>query len=52
MIHSLAKPNAPETVPTFKLVSFADLIAKLRVNPISTSVIEFNGSNHFDPWLK
>ena len=52
LLHSIAKPNAPETVlPTFKLVPFADLIETLRTNPISCSVIEFNGSNHFDPWL-
>ena len=51
LIHSTAKPNAPETVPTFKLVPFADLVETLRTNPISCSVIEFNGSNHFDPWL-
>ena len=30
---------------------FADLIETLRANPISCSVIEWNGSNHFDPWL-
>ena len=51
LIHSIAKPNAPETVPTFKLVPFADLIEMLRTNPICCSVVEFNGSNHFDPWL-
>jgi hypothetical protein len=51
LIHSVAKPNAPETVPTFKLVPFADLVETLRTNPISCSVVEFNGSNHFDPWL-
>ena len=46
LIHSTAKPNAPETVPTFKLVPFADLVETLRTNPISCSVIEFNGSSH------
>ena len=51
LVHSTAKPNALETVPTFKFVPFADLIETLRANPISCSVIEWNGSNHFDPWL-
>ena len=31
-----------ETVPTFKLVPFADLIEMLRTNPICCSVVEFN----------
>ena len=48
LLHSIAKPNAPETVPTFKFVAFANLVGHLRTNPISCSVVEFNGSNHFD----
>ena len=51
LLHSVAKPGAPETIPTFKLVPVADLIETLRANPISCSVLEFNGSNHFDPWI-
>ena len=51
LLHSIAKPHAPETIPTFRLVHFADLIEALRCNPIAISVIEWNGSNHFDPWI-
>ena len=51
LLHSVAKPNAPETVPTFKFVPFADLVEMLRTDPICCSVVEWNGSNHFDPWL-
>lgn len=51
LIHSIAKPNAPETVPTYKLKPLADLVEQLRAEPKSCSVIEFDGINHFDPWL-
>ena len=51
LLHSVAKPGAPETIPTFKLVPIADLIETLRANPTSHSVLEFNGTNHFDPWI-
>jgi len=51
LLHSDAKPGAPETIPTFKPVPVADLIETLRANPTSHSVLEFNGSNHFDPWI-
>ena len=34
-----------------KLVPIAELVEQLRANPLACSVIEFNGSNHFDPWL-
>ena len=49
LVHSDAKPGAPETIPTFKLVDIADLVEMLRVQPTSHSLLEFNGSNHFDP---
>ena len=29
----------------------ADLMETLRADPISHSVIEFNGVHHFDPWI-
>ena len=51
LLHSVAKLGAPETIPTFKLVPIADLIETLRANPTSHSVLEFNGTNHFDPWI-
>ena len=50
LIHTVAKPNAPETIPTFKLMPIADLLETLRTSPASCSVVEYNGSNHFDPW--
>ena len=48
-IHTVAKPNAPETIPTFKLMLIADLLETLRTSPTSYSVIEYNGSNHASP---
>ena len=51
LLHSVAKPGAPETIPTFELVPVADLIETLRAKPTSHSVLEFNGTNHFDPWI-
>ena len=45
------KPGAPATIPTFNLVSMADLMKTLRADPTSHSVIEFNDVNHFDPWI-
>eukprot|EP00966_Prymnesium_polylepis_P286775 6624029-Prymnesium_polylepis.1 len=29
----------------------AKLIQKLHDNPVAFSVIEYNGSNHFNPWI-
>ena len=43
--------GSPETVPTLKLVPIAELVEQLRANPLACSVVEYNGSNHFDPWL-
>ena len=51
LLHSVAKGGAPETIPTFVPVPVAELIETLRTNPISHSVLEFNGYNHFDPWI-
>ena len=51
LLHSDAKPGSPESIPTYKLVPIAELIETLRANPTSHSVVEFNGSNHFDPWI-
>ena len=48
LLHSEAKPNAPETVPTFKFVPISDLLETLRSRPASCSVLEYNGSNHFN----
>ena len=50
LLHTLSRPDLPETVPTYKLVPIAELLETLRINPTSCSVVEFNGSNHFDPW--
>ena len=49
--HSIPTPNAPETVPSWFIVPFDELIATLKADPKSCSLIEFNGTNHFDPWL-
>ena len=49
LVHSDPKPGAPATIPTFNLVSMADLMKALRADPTSHSVIEFNDVNHFDP---
>ena len=51
LLHSVAKPGAPETIPTFTSVPVADLIETLRANPASHSVLEYNGSDHFTPWI-
>ena len=51
LVHSEARPGAPETVPTFTLMPIATLIQKLRDNPVAYSVVEHNGSNHFQPWI-
>eukprot|EP00966_Prymnesium_polylepis_P027201 629036-Prymnesium_polylepis.1 len=51
LIHSEAKHGAPETIPTFTLLSLSEPIGKLRANPVAFSVVEYNGSNHFNPWI-
>ena len=51
LIHSVEMPGAPETVPSYELLPIADLLAKLQSSPTGYSLVEFNGSNHFNPWL-
>ena len=51
LIHSVERPGAPETVPSYELLPIADLLAKLQSSPTGYSMVEFNGSNHFNPWL-
>ena len=51
LLRSDATPSSPETIPTFVSVPFSDLLAALRSNPKGMSVIEYNGTNHFSPWL-
>jgi hypothetical protein len=51
LIHSVAKPGSPETIPTFKLMPIATLIENLRANPVAFSVVEYNGVSHYNPWL-
>ena len=59
--HTPAKPHAPETVPTYEVLPTSDLLTKLNeiMSTLSglpadksvLTVIEYNGINHFDPWL-
>ena len=51
LIHSVERPGAPETVPSYELLPIADLLAKLQSSPTGYSMVEFNGSNHFNPRL-
>ena len=51
LIHSVEMPGAPETVPSYGMLPIADLLAKLQSSPTGYSLVEFNGSNHFNPWL-
>eukprot|EP00966_Prymnesium_polylepis_P292426 6753506-Prymnesium_polylepis.1 len=51
LVHTVAKPGAPETIPTFTLMPIATMIETLRVNPIAVSVVEYNGKDHFNPWI-
>ena len=51
LLHSDAKPGAPETIPTFVLKPIADLLEMLRARPTACSLIEYNGASHFIPWL-
>ena len=51
LIHSVEKPGAPETVPSYEMLPIADLLAKLQSSPTGYSLVEFNGSTHFNPWL-
>ena len=51
LVHSAAKPNAPETIPSFETVSLAEMMRLLRASPTRFSLVEYNGSNHFTPWV-
>ena len=48
---SSPKPSAPATVPAFVTLPSADLLATLRSRPTSVSLVEFDGINHFSPWV-
>ena len=45
------KGTAPVTIPAFKCMPLAMLLEKLRASPTAYSLVEYNGSNHFNPWI-
>ena len=47
------RPSAdpPDSPPTFVNFSFTDFVGLLHSSPRSLSVVEWNGSNHFTPWI-
>ena len=50
---SVARPGDPVTVPVYFTLSFDELIGALRTHGRSPlSIVEWNGANHFDPWVK
>lgn len=51
LVHSDARPCAPETIPTFTLVPMEELVEMLRANPRCCSLVEFDRMNHFVPWI-
>ena len=51
LIHTQAKPNAPETIPTFTLMPLSTLLETLRATPTAYSLVEWDSVNHYDPWI-
>ena len=46
-----ATSGLPQTVPVYFLVPIDTLLEQLRANPGSFSLVRYNGTNHFDPYL-
>mmetsp|Transcript_62529 Transcript_62529/g.171729 ORF Transcript_62529/g.171729 Transcript_62529/m.171729 type:complete len:756 (+) Transcript_62529:406-2673(+) len=51
LVRTSGKGTAPVTVPAFKCMPLAMLLEKLRASPTAFSLVEYNGSNHFSPWI-
>eukprot|EP00966_Prymnesium_polylepis_P189338 4386572-Prymnesium_polylepis.1 len=41
----------PETIPCYFPVEITTLLEQLRSNPSAFSLVRYNGTNHFDPYL-
>ena len=48
---SAPRPNSPATIPSWFILPFDELVAMLQADPRGCSLVEYNGTNHFDPWL-
>ena len=46
-----SRGTTPMTIPAFSRMSLTKLLDKLRATPRAYSLIEYNGSSHFNPWL-
>ena len=51
LVRTSGKGAAPVTIPAFKCMPLAMLLEKLRASPTAYSLVEYNGSNHFSPWI-
>eukprot|EP00966_Prymnesium_polylepis_P337300 7391982-Prymnesium_polylepis.1 len=51
LVRTSAKGVAPVTIPAFSRIPLVKLLEKLRTSPTAFSLVEYNGSNHFSPWL-
>ena len=51
LVRTSGKGTAPVTIPAFKCMPLAMLLEKLRASPTAYSLVEYNGSNHFSPWI-
>ena len=50
-IRSKPLPGKPETIPSWTSLPFADVCTQLAANPRSFSVLDYNGTNHFDAFV-
>ena len=48
---SAPRTNSPATLPSWFILPFNELVAMLQADPRCASLVEYNGTNHFDPWL-
>jgi hypothetical protein len=46
-----AAPGKSESIPSFFLVPISEALDMLRAHPRSMSVVRYNGTNHFNPWI-
>ena len=53
--HTAARPHMPETIPTWEVVPTRDLLVELQQKVSAKlglpAVIEYNGTDHFNPWV-
>ena len=52
LVRSAARPGKPEHAPSWVNAPFDELVARIEAKPCAYSLIQYNGTNHFSPFVR